>query len=206
MTESDRERLVRASQHPLYQAALRREPNDYFWPALLLGLFYLLVPMLFLLPMTLAAHAADEMAVMAIAITIQSIWAVPFIWFAFRALRLHRLPSRHVFGLITGRARDRRPGTWVTVEPLDGAPVDLRLRLKAYLESTGGAVGTGAVGVALCRGDQMVEWVDIPESAPVEAAGTPEPPAADQPADEPADDPADDDPPAADARPTDEPN
>ena len=83
-----------------------------------------------------------------------------------RTWPLRRLPARHVLGLVLGRDQAAHPGVWVRIEPADGDPVALRLRLKAYLDSTGGAVGAGSVGVALCKGDQLLEWVAIPDVDP----------------------------------------
>jgi hypothetical protein len=174
MTDTDRERLERARQHPACQAALAREASDYFWPAMLLGLFYLLIPLLMALPFVLMTDATGEALFLGLFMTFEVIWAIPFVVVAMRAYRLRGLPPRQLLGIVEGRAH-RQPGTWVTLQPLDGDPVDLRLRLKAYLESTGGGVGPGSIGVALCRGDQLLEWVPVPDAAPTPADVAPAP-------------------------------
>jgi hypothetical protein len=37
--------------------------------------------------------------------------------------------------------------------------------MKAYVESTGGGASPGQIGVAMCKGDQLVEWVVIPDTS-----------------------------------------
>ncbi len=165
MTETDRARLERATRHPSYQEAMRRPPADYAVPVALLAVFYLVVPFLFLVPV-LAADDLHQAALAGVVFFTVLLPAAPFAWGVLRTWPLRKLPARHVFGMVLGPAPAAGRGRWVTVEPATGAPVDLRLRLKAYLDSTGGAVGAGSVGVALCKGDQLVEWVAIPDQVP----------------------------------------
>jgi hypothetical protein len=42
--------------------------------------------------------------------------------------------------------------------------------MRAYLEFTGGAALPGKIGVAMCKGDQVVEWILIPD---VDSASAP---------------------------------
>jgi hypothetical protein len=177
MTDADRARLERAKQHPAYQDAMARAPQDYAVPIALLAGFYLVIPFLYVAWMIGIASMGDvpigETAFVGIMFLSVALPAIPFIWGVLRTWPLRALPPRHVFGIVDERLT-RGPGKWVRVETLDGAALDLRLRLKAYLDSTGGAVAPGTVGVALCKGDQMVEWVAIPDVVP-EAAPPPEP-------------------------------
>lgn len=171
MTDTDRERLARAAEHPLCKEALAREPTDYTVPVLLVGLFYLLLPVLFfLLPLLLLTAGHARPAVLFIYAAFHSIWAWPFLITAWRTMSLRRMETVRALGVSTGSIA-RKPGKWVRLDRADG-PLDLRLRLRAYLDSTGGALQSGNIGVALCKGDQMVEWVRIPEEAPA-AAGEP---------------------------------
>ena len=55
MIDDERARLERAKEHPAYREAMGREPADYFVPAVGFGLFYLLMPMLFLAPFVFAS-------------------------------------------------------------------------------------------------------------------------------------------------------
>jgi hypothetical protein len=162
MTDDDRARLERAREHPAYREAMDRPPQDFAVPVLLVAAFYLAVPLIFMAPL-FSASGADLIFATAV-FSATALPAIPFVIAAIRIWPLRALPARHVFGLITDKLDGRRPGRWIRVETADGTPVDLRLRLKAYFESTGGAVGPGRVGVALCKGDQMVEWVDIPDA------------------------------------------
>lgn len=161
MTEHDRARLERASQHPTYAEAMQRPPQDYAVPVALVALFYMIVPVLFFVPLFATGGTTDT--VFAVIFFVSSVLpAIPFLIGVTRTWPLRSLPPRHVFGLITEQLPGRR-GRWVRVEGLDGNSAELALRLKAYLESTGGAVAPGSVGVALCKGDQMVDWVAIPD-------------------------------------------
>jgi hypothetical protein len=173
MTDADRARLERATQHPSYTDAMRREPQDYAVPVALMAAFYLVIPLLFTLwtfgVVGAAGGQLPEIFFVSIMFISVALPAIPFLWGVLRTWPLRALPPRHVFGLVDERLT-RGPGKWVRVETLGGTPVDLRLRLKAYLDSTGGAVGPGSVGVALCKGDQMVEWVAIPDVVPEEPA------------------------------------
>jgi len=171
MTEQDRARLERAMQHPVCAVALEREAVDYSTPALLLGLFYLAVPLFFFVPVLLLTGGGFD-AVMFFGMGgVYVVWAVPFFIVTLRLRHLRTLPARNLVGLIGGTA-DRRPGTWVRLERLEGEAVELRLRMKAYFEATGGALAPGTIGVARCRGDQLMEWVRIPDEEPeVERVG-----------------------------------
>lgn len=164
MTEPDRARLERATQHPSYAEAMQRPPQDFAVPVALMALFYLVVPVIFLVPMVTAATTTDAVFAVAVFVSV-TLPAIPFLIGVTRTWPLRSLPPRHRFGLITEQLTGRR-GRWVRVEGLDGTSVELKLRLKAYLEATGGAVAPGSVGVALCKGDQMVEWVAIPDVVP----------------------------------------
>jgi hypothetical protein len=162
MTDVDRARLERAAQHPLYHEAMRRAPQDYAVHVALLALFYLLQLLVFFVPGVFDT-AGSDFAVHVVMLVLMALPALPFLIGVLRTWPLRGLPARRVFGLITGPAAGNGRGRWVRIEPADGEPVDLRLRLKAYLESTGGGVGAGSIGVALCKGDHLVEWVAIPD-------------------------------------------
>ncbi len=163
MTDDVRERLERAKEHPDYVEAMGREPADYTVPALGLGLFYLLVPMLFLAPFVYVA-AGEVDALLLVALTGgYLIWSVPFLVAAFRLYQLRRLPVARWLGVVVVDGVPGRHGRWIRLERLDDEPIELRLRMRAYLEATGGAAAPGKVGVAMCKGDQVVEWVVIPD-------------------------------------------
>ena len=164
MTEIDRARLERASKHPSYAEAMQRPPQDYAVPVALVALFYMIVPVIFFVPLFAVGGTADAIfaAVMFLSVSLP---AIPFLIGVMRTWPLRSLPPRHVFGLVTEQLTGRR-GRWVRVEGQDGSSAELKLRLKAYFEATGGAVANGSVGVALCKGDQMVDWVAIPDVVP----------------------------------------
>lgn len=165
MTDTDRARLERAQAHRLCRDAMARSPQDYSVPVALLAAFYILIPLLFLLPMLIQATGDsarnEDILVVAVFFAGFSLSVIPFLIGVLRTWPLRSKPARHALGIIADRLA-RKPGAWIRLETLDG-PVELRLRLKAYLESTGGGVAPGSVGVALCKGDQLVEWVDIPD-------------------------------------------
>jgi hypothetical protein len=166
MTDEDRGRLERAKEHPAYVEAMGREPVDYTVPALVLGLFYLLLPMVFLAPLVfLAAGHLDSIVMVGVSAG-YLVWAVPFLVVAARLYQLRGLPSARWLGVVSGDAPSGRSGRWIRLERLEGGPIDLRLRMRAYLEATGGAAAPGKVGVAMCKGDQIVEWIVIPEPSP----------------------------------------
>lgn len=162
MTDDVRARLERAKEHPAYREAMGREPADYTVPALVLGLLYLL-PIAFVIPFVLATPADAGAVVIIVSFAASAIWAIPFLVVAVKLLRLRRLPVGRWLGVVSAEAPAGRPGHWVRLERLDEPPIDLRLRIRAYIESTGGATAPGKIGVAMCRGDQMVEWVLIPD-------------------------------------------
>jgi hypothetical protein len=167
MTDEDRARLERARAHPLYIEAMGREPADYMWPALALGLFYLLVPMLFLGPFVLFAPGEVDVGTIVMMSAGYLIWAVPFLIAAARLYALRGLPVARWLGAVSAQAAaPGRSGRWFRLERLDAEPIDLRLRMRAYLEFTGGAAAPGNVGVAMCKGDQVVEWIVIPDAPP----------------------------------------
>lgn len=165
MTDDERTRLERAKAHPAYVEAMGREPADYTLPALLLGLFYLFIPMLFLLPLVLLAPGEVD------AFTIISmsagylIWAVPFLIVAMRLYALRGLPVARWLGVVSAETPTGQSGRWIRLERLEDGPIDLRLRMRAYIESTGGALAPGKIGIAMCKGDQVVEWVLIADAS-----------------------------------------
>jgi hypothetical protein len=163
MTDDERARLERAKAHPDYIEAMGREPADYTLPALLLGLFYLAIPMLFLIPLVLLAPGDPDVVVLIASSGGYLIWAVPFLIAALRLYQLRGLPTARWLGVVSADAPSGRSGRWIRLDRLEDGPIDLRLRMRAYLESTGGATAPGKVGVAMCKGDQVVEWVLIPD-------------------------------------------
>lgn len=166
MTDDDRARLERAKEHPAYREAMGREPADYTVPVLVVGLFYLVLPMLFLAPLVfLAAGQVDAIVMVAVSAG-YLIWAVPFLIAAVRLYQLRGLPVARWLGVVSPDAPSGRKGRWIRLERLEGGAIDLRLRMRAYLESTGGAAAPGKVGVAMCKGDQIVEWIVIPDASP----------------------------------------
>lgn len=165
MTDDERARLERAKEHPAYREAMGREPNTYMVPALLIGLFYLLVPMIVLAPFVLFAEGVDALTLVAMS-TGYLVWAVPFLVVAVRMFQLRGLPVARWLGVISAETPSRQPGRWIRLERLDAEPIELRLRMRAYVESTGGAAASGKIGVAMCKGDQVVEWVVIPDAPP----------------------------------------
>ncbi len=166
MTEDEKARLERAKQHPAYVEAMGREPADYTVSALVLGLFYLLMPMLFVAPFVLLATGEVDPLVVVAMTAGYALWSLPFLIAAVRLYRLRRLPVARWLGVVSADGPARRPGRWIRLERLDDGSIELCLRMRAYLESTGGAAAPGKVGVAMCKGDQIVEWVLIPD-APV---------------------------------------
>lgn len=164
MTDEERARLERAKAHPTYIEAMGREPADYMWPALVLGLFYLLVPMLFVGPFVLFAPGEVDVMMLVLMFSGYLIWAVPFLIAAARLYQLRALPVARYLGVVSVHAAaPGRGGRWMRLERLEAEPIDLRLRMRAFLESTGGAASPGKVGVAMCKGDQVVEWIVIPD-------------------------------------------
>jgi hypothetical protein len=171
MTDDDRARLERAKEHPAYREAMGRDPADYTVPVLVLGLFYLLLPMAFLAPLVFLASGHIDALVLVGLSAAYFAWAVPFLIAAVRLYPLRRLPVARWLGVVSPDAPSGRSGRWIRLERLDGGAIDLRLRMRAYLESTGGAAAPGKVGVAMCKGDQIVEWIVIPDvSAEAEPA------------------------------------
>lgn len=163
MTDDERARLERAKAHPAYTEAMGREPADYTVAALGIGLFYLLIPMVFIVPFVVFAGEALDAISLALMSGGYLIWAVPFLIAAARMFQLRGLPVARWLGVVSAELPDKRPGRWIRLERLDEGPIDLRLRMRAYLESTGGAAAPGKIGVAMCRADQIVEWVLIPD-------------------------------------------
>lgn len=163
MTDDVRAQLERAKEHPTYREAMGREPNTYMVPAFLIGLFYLLMPMVFLVPFVLFAEGVDAVTLVAMSAG-YLIWAVPFLVVAVRMFQLRGLPVARWLGVISAEIPSRQPGRWIRLERLGDGPIDLRLRMRAYVESTGGAAAPGKIGVAMCKGDQVVEWVLIPDA------------------------------------------
>lgn len=164
MTDEDRARLERAKEHPAYREAMGREPADYTVPALGIGLFYLLVPMLFVLPFFFGPHGELDVLIGVAFSGAYALWSLPFLIAAVKLFRLRRLPSARWLGVLSAETPARSPGKWVRLERLDDGPIELRLRMRAYLEHTGGAAAPGIVGVAMCKGDQVVEWIVIPDA------------------------------------------
>jgi hypothetical protein len=166
MTDDTRARLERAMEHPAYREAMGRDPADYTLPALGIGLFYLLVPMLFLVPAFFAAGAELDMLVIVGFTAAYAVWALPFLIAAVRLYQLRGLPVARHLGVVSAEPSTRTPGKWLRLERLDDSAIELRLRMRAYLEFTGGAAAPGNVGVAMCKGDQVVEWIVIPDAPP----------------------------------------
>lgn len=164
MNDEVRARLERAKAHPAYRSAMSREPDTFWGPALGIGLFYLLIPILFIVPFVLILDAELSVGLVLSMSGGYLIWAIPFLVVAARMFALRGLPVARWLGVIAADKPTRSPGHWIRLERLDAEPIDLRLRMKAYVESTGGAVATGTVGVAMCKGDQLVEWVVIPDT------------------------------------------
>lgn len=164
MTDDERARLEKAKDHPAYLEAMGREPADYTVPALVLGLFYLVMPMLFLAPFVLMADGGAGFPMLAGITAGYLIWSLPFLIAAARLYSLRRLPVARWLGVVAVDGVPGRSGRWIRLERLDGEPIELRLRMRAYLEATGGAAAPGKVGVAMCKGDQVVEWVPIPDA------------------------------------------
>ncbi len=175
MTNEERAQLERAKAHPAYLEAMGREPADYTLPALGIGLFYLLLPMLFLAPFVLMAPGESEPLMLVLMFGGYLIWAVPFLITAARLYALRGLPVARWLGVVSAEASaPGRSGRWIRLERLDADAIELRLRMRAYLEATGGAAATGKVGVAMCKGDQVVEWIVIPDVLPdVQPVATP---------------------------------
>ncbi len=166
MTDDERARLERAKAHPACVEAMGREPADYTVPALVLGLFYLLMPMVVLAPfLLLATGEVNALLILAMSAG-YALWAVPFVIAAVRLYRLRALPVARWLGVVSADAPAGRRGRWIRLERLDGGPIELCLRMRAYLEATGGAAAPGKIGVAMCKGDHVVEWVVIPDVVP----------------------------------------
>lgn len=164
MTDDERAKLERAKEHPACREAMGREPADYTLPALAFGLFYLLVPMVFLVPFMVAATDELGVVMMASMTALYALWSTPFLIAAARLYRLRKLPVARWLGMLSAEAPTRTPGRWIRLERLDEGAIELRLRMRAYLEFTGGAAAPGTIGVAMCKGDQVVEWVLVPDA------------------------------------------
>jgi len=172
MTAADHARLTRAAADPAVAQLLA--PGDdqrsillalgAVWAFVLLFAAYICVALLPRVPgfASLVGASREDRLVWKVAVAAACLLLfAPAVWLNVVAARLLRLPERRALVVIV----DRMP-RGLHVAGLDIAARVLVPRLKAVLESSGGGLRPGALGVAVVRGDdQLVDWHPVRDGA-----------------------------------------
>jgi hypothetical protein len=159
---SDRERLAHVAadlgvqqqlliNHDNYLGALKTASEIWIVACVVVGVYVM--------------FAFDEdpqasLAAVILPLPVCIIAAIPGMLLAATIARILRAPERRAVALITacnGNGRARR----FDVTMADGATATVRPRFKAVIEATGGSMKAGSIGIAVLRGDVLVDWVSL---------------------------------------------
>jgi hypothetical protein len=166
MTEGDRfqDKIAAARSHPQLAVAMSTPPPTWLTPAVVLT-----VVMVGILVLTFAIYPWNEMDRMPAPIRAQMTIAwVPtigatlaVIWLLFDAIGLASAPTRRVIAVAGARPHSPAP-YYLRLVTEDGADREYRARRKAASLVKLGLVPSGEVGVAILKGEVVVDWVPLP--------------------------------------------
>ncbi len=169
MTEAERhqEKIASARSHAGLAAAMATEPPTWLPMAVIMTMVMALS-----LIVTFAIYPWDDMEKMPPSIrgvmmfswlpTIGAVVAV--IWLLFDAIGLASAPTRRAIAVVGPRPQAPAP-FYLRLTTEDGADREYRARRRAASVVKLGLVTTGDVGVAIFKGDIVVEWVALPPPA-----------------------------------------
>ncbi len=166
MTEGDRhhEKFAAARSHPQLAMAMSTPPSTWLTTAVVVT-----VVMAGILVLTFAVYPWNEMddmpapirAQMTIAWVPTIVATLAVIWLLFDAIALASAPTRRVIAVAGARPHSPAP-YYLRLVTEDGADREYRARRKAASVVKLGLVPSGELGVAIFKGDVVVDWVPLP--------------------------------------------
>jgi hypothetical protein len=166
MTEAERhkEKIAAARSHPGLAAAMATPPPTW------LGIAVVVTAVMALsIVLTLALYPWDDLEKMpeGVRMIMMVSWlptigaVVGVLWLLFDAIGLASGPTRHVLAVVEPRAHTPAP-YYLRLATEDGGDREYRARRRAASMVKVGVITPGDVGVAVFKGDVVVEWVPLP--------------------------------------------